>query len=220
MKSSPKSSQISLIVKYSLGKTAIQLVKFNKDLKQFEVVPEAAEILSQIKGNIGVIAFAGLYRTGKSFTLNLLLGQQELGFKVDPSTSSCTQGLWMWSDPIYVKESNLNIILIDTEGFSSIESHTTQDSKIFALVVLISSYLIYNTIGVIDEGAINSLSTAAELSKIVVVSNSNDNREDLLASLTPKFIWLLKDFTLELQDSNGKTITENDYLDDCLKNTV
>ena len=44
------------------------------DDSRFEVHEKGAEILRGIKGNIGVVCIAGLYRTGKSFILNKLLG--------------------------------------------------------------------------------------------------------------------------------------------------
>ena len=47
---------------------------------------------------VGVIAVAGMYRTGKSFLLNrIILGQQkEHGFGVGPTINPCTKGLWVW----------------------------------------------------------------------------------------------------------------------------
>lgn len=38
------------------------------------------------------------------------------------------------------------------------EKDETYDAKIFALSVLLSSYFIYNSMGVIDEGALDKLS--------------------------------------------------------------
>jgi len=32
----------------------------------------------------------------------------------------------------------------------------------------------------------------------------------------PKFMWLLRDFTLELRDNKGKQISPSQYLEDCL----
>ena len=39
----------------------------------FEVNPEAIEILGHIKGPIGIVSVAGMYRTGKSYLLNRVL---------------------------------------------------------------------------------------------------------------------------------------------------
>jgi hypothetical protein len=77
---------------------------------KFVLEHEAAKMISQIKGNIGVIAVAGLYRyyffmflsaycllllfynsTGKSYILNRLLGKQD-GFEIGPSINPCTKG--------------------------------------------------------------------------------------------------------------------------------
>jgi hypothetical protein len=41
-------------------------------------------------------------------------------------------------------------------------------------------------------------------------------KRDAIATITPKFLWLLKDFTLELLDEKGRKITANDYLEDSL----
>lgn len=35
--------------------------------------------------------------------------------------------------------------------------------------------------------------------------------------MTPKFLWLLRDFALELKE-NGRNITENEYLENRLSN--
>ena len=51
----------------------IQLVKINHDIGKFQICDAGLKILQQIEGNVGIVAFTGLYRTGKSFTFNLLL---------------------------------------------------------------------------------------------------------------------------------------------------
>lgn len=37
-----------------------------------------------------------------------------------------------------------------------------------------------------------------------------------LSYFTPKFIWLLRDFTLEIQNSKGQPITSKEYLENAL----
>lgn len=70
----------------------------------------------------------------------------------------------------------------------------------------------------IDENAIACLSLAAELSNFIKVrSYSNDSKDAMLSSMTPKFLWLLRDFALELRE-NGRDITENEYLENRLSN--
>jgi len=57
----------------------IQLVRINHDIGKFQVCEEGVKILQNLEGNIGIVAFTGLYRTGKSFMLNLLLDKQGKG---------------------------------------------------------------------------------------------------------------------------------------------
>lgn len=176
-------------------------------------------VLKSIKGDIGIVSLAGAQRTGKSFALNMLLDKLGgKGFKVSPSTSSCTQGIWIWGTPTYVKSRNMHVVLLDTEGSGSIDKNSTHDGKIFALVVLISSFFIYNSFGAIDENAINNLSLAAKLStNIAVRAGKGVSEDELIANFTPKFLWLLRDFVLEMKE-DGHNITENEYLESKINN--
>jgi len=116
----------------------LQLVKISDDLTKFEVCEEGLNVLRSIKSDLGIVAMAGAQRTGKSFALNMLLDKLGgKGFKVSPSTSSCTQGIWIWGTPVYVPSRNMYVVLLDTEGSGSIDKNSTHDGKIFALVVLI-----------------------------------------------------------------------------------
>lgn len=57
-----------------------------------------------------------------------------------------------------------------------------------------------------------------QLSKNVILSDNTDlkNNEQNLYRFMPKFLWLLRDFVLEPEDQNGKKLTPNQYLEDCL----
>jgi hypothetical protein len=118
-------------------------------------------------------------------------------------------------------QSNTKILFIDSEGTSSIDRSTkTYDSKIFALVVLISSLFIYNTTANIDEQGISELSLAAHLSNSIACNSSID-KETLISSLAPKFIWALRDFTLEkVHPETGEEISNNEYLEICLRKKI
>jgi prenyltransferase beta subunit len=80
---------------------------------------------------------------------------------VSSKTQSCTQGIWLWGEPIYIQERNLYIILVDCEGFGSLDQEENHDARIFCLSVLISSLIIFNSMEVIDEKNIESLSLAS-----------------------------------------------------------
>ena len=52
----------------------------------------------------------------------------------------------------------LKILLIDSEGIGAFDEDENHDTKIFLLALLLCSYFIYNSMGTIDENAINNLS--------------------------------------------------------------
>eukprot|EP00826_Nyctotherus_ovalis_P024075 TRINITY_DN1857_c0_g1_i5.p1 TRINITY_DN1857_c0_g1~~TRINITY_DN1857_c0_g1_i5.p1 ORF type:complete len:413 (-),score=144.82 TRINITY_DN1857_c0_g1_i5:438-1676(-) len=71
--------------------------------------------------------------------------------------------------------------------------------------------------GVIDERAISNLSLAAELTKNIEMKLSKGKeKREAIANITPKFMWILKDFALDLVDEYGRNITSSDYLEDCI----
>lgn len=67
---------------------------------EFEINPDAAEIISSLTGPIGICSVAGMYRTGKSYLLNRILLDRSNGFGVGPTINPCTKGLWLWSEPV------------------------------------------------------------------------------------------------------------------------
>jgi hypothetical protein len=49
-------------------------------------------------------------------------------------------------------------LLIDSEGIGAFDEDENHDTKIFLMALLLCSYFIYNSMGTIDENAINNLS--------------------------------------------------------------
>ena len=204
--------------KQKMNNSPIKLIDFSKG---FQINKEALEFLNSIKEEIIIVSVIGKARTGKSYLMNLLLdliGKEE-GFQVASTLQSCTKGIWLWGTPKKSLNGNAKIIFLDSEGTSSIDKSTkTYDSRIFALVVLISSLFLYNTYSNIDEHGINELSLAAHLSN-AITTNSNIDKDDLLTELSPKFIWIIRDFTLEkIHPETGEEISSKEYLELCLKN--
>ena len=196
----------------------IKLIDFSKG---FQINKEAIEYLNSIKEEIIIVSVIGKARTGKSYLMNLLLDLvgKDNGFQVASTLQSCTKGIWLWGTPKNSLNGNAKIIFLDSEGTSSIDKSTkTYDSRIFALVVLISSLFLYNTYSNIDEHGINELSLAAHLSN-AITTNSNIDKDELLTELSPKFIWIIRDFTLEkIHPETGQEISSKEYLELCLKN--
>ncbi len=202
----------------------INLIEFQK--KNFILNKEALEILRNIKEEIVVVSIVGKARTGKSYLMNLLLNSnnnqiKNKGFKIGSSINSCTRGIWLWNTPKEKPNSKSKILFIDSEGTNSVDISTkTYDSKIFALIVLISSLFIYNTNGNIDEKSISELALAAHLSNSIA-TNAKIDKDVLIEELAPKFIWTLRDFTLDKVDpETNEEISSNEYLELCLRNKI
>ncbi|KAI9179241.1 hypothetical protein H9P43_005904 [Blastocladiella emersonii ATCC 22665] len=202
--------------------------KVSDPKSQFIVNEEAIKVLEGLEAPIGVISVAGLYRTGKSFILNQLAGRTE-GFDIGASIQPQTQGIWMWAlDRETLRRRRLpdamNIVLLDTEGLGSFTKTETHDVKIFSLGVLLSSYLIYNSLGTIDDTAVENMSLIVNLTRSIREKVSETDRPGIapkvdptsLRAFFPRFLWLLRDFALDLQ-IDGRAVTEDEYLEHALK---
>ena len=73
------------------------------------------------------------------------------------------------------------------------------------MAMMLSSYFIYNSMGSIDEKAVQSLSLIVNLSKLLQKGNEKD-RQNILDCF-PSFLWLVRDFSLRLVDSNNYPIS-------------
>ena len=129
----------------------------------YHVHEEAVELLSSLEGPIATVAVAGLWRTGKSYLLNQLTGNSgpgAHGFVVGATVNACTKGLWIWGKPVEL-EDGLKVLFIDTEGLGSTSRTQNEDSQIFSLALLLSSFFMWNSRGVIDGNASRTLSSSS-----------------------------------------------------------
>ena len=176
---------------------------------------DAEEMLSKIDNNLAVICIAGIYRSGKSYLLNRLLGRQD-GFEIGPNISSCTKGLWIWGNTVKIKNKSTEVLIIDTEGLASAfeDRNESIDMIIFCLSLLLSSLFIYNSMKNIDESAIENLALVLNFAKKI---QSKYNEINDYANNFPSFLWVLRDFALELIDNQGNEVTTKQYLENALK---
>ncbi|XP_054855524.1 guanylate-binding protein 1-like [Eublepharis macularius] len=192
----------------------------NRDRK-LVVHREALQLLSGIHQPVVVVAIVGLYRTGKSYLMNKLAGKNS-GFNLGSTVQASTKGIWMWCVP-YPGKPDQTLVLLDTEGLGDVEKGDAQnDSWIFALAVLLSSTLVYNSMGTIDQRAMDQLHYVTELTERIKSKSSPEEDSEVLEDSAeyvrffPSFIWALRDFTLQLE-LYGKTCTEDEYLENALK---
>ena len=164
---------------------------------EFDINPTAIEFLRTIKGPIGVVAVAGLYRTGKSYLLNRMILNRQSGFGVGPTINPCTKGLWIWKKPLSgftAEGENINVLVIDSEGLGALDEDSNHDVRIFSLAILLSSFFIYNSVGSIDENALQNLSLVINLTKHIHIKSgaaSDEVDPDEYAEYFPNFMWVV-----------------------------
>ena len=147
---------------------------------------------------VSVISVVGAFRTGKSFLLTWFLtylnelkkrGSAELiddedqkwferiesigndAFHWKGGADRDTTGIWMWSQPHFVKMKNgesLAIILVDSQGMFDNETTMSLTSAIFGLSTLLSSYQIYNVDKRIQEDNLQQLALFSEYARLAV----------------------------------------------------
>ncbi|NXK57259.1 GBP2 protein, partial [Chauna torquata] len=102
------------------------------------------------------------------------------------------------------------------------QGDTKNDTWIFVLAVLLSSTLIYNSKGTIDQQAMDNLHYVMKLTEYIKVKTapgeSGDERSDSerFVLFFPTLVWAVQDFTLQLQ-ADGKELSEDEYLENVLK---
>ena len=146
-----------------------------------------------------------------------------------PTVRPCTKGLWIWSAPIRrvdpVTGKAFHVVLLDTEGIDAYDQTGQYSTQIFSMAVLLSSLFCYNQMGGIDEAALDRLSLVTEMTKHIRVRSETGAaapgrggvRE--LGAFSPSFVWLLRDFYLDLNDpDSGGRISAADYLESALRN--
>ncbi|CAI9533679.1 unnamed protein product [Staurois parvus] len=188
----------------------------NKENGNLVVKPEAIKILSGISQPVVVVSIVGMYRTGKSYLMNKLAGAQK-GFNLGATIQAETKGIWMWCVPHPLKKDH-TLVLLDTEGLGDVKKGDSKnDTWIFTLALLLSSAMVYNSKGTIDQDALDKLKFVGELSEMIKVkSKDNDDEEQIFSRHFPIFIWAVRDFHLSLEIEGGQ-VSADGYLENALK---
>ena len=91
--------------------------------------------------------------------------------------------------------------IIDSEGIGAFNEDQNHDTRIFLLALLLSSYFIYNSMGTIDENALQNLSLIVNLSNQLQSANRKEGANgdiDEMSKYFPSFLWVVRDFSLKL----------------------
>ena len=144
-------------------------------------------------------------KSGKSFLMNNLVGLDNNRFEVEsgkfPKPSIVT---FLWSVPLFIPQEEKYIFFIDTQGLEKNEQNENKvGQKIFTIITLLSSYLLFNVLGDLNEHTLKRLYLIATLSASVTnnaLNSENDNNEEKISKFCPKFMLLLRDVEKNLKD--------------------
>jgi hypothetical protein len=174
---------------------------------EWKINPEAKKILENHWKPVKVLCIAGKFRQGKSYILNNYLGVESNGFELGHQISGKTKGIWMWMKE---EEEECSTICLDTEGLFDVENDSDTDAQIFLLSMLLSSYLIINVSGTLDQNIIEDCQVVTELSTHIKVSNEQDieNSSNVINHALPRLLFLIRDFHFDF----GQFKDSRDYL--------
>lgn len=168
-------------------------------------VPEGLKRLARHEGNIAVVAVVGPYHSGKSFLLNALLGNTQV-FSIGRKTSPETMGIWLCRTQLKAADGS-EVWLMDSEGFFGPGVTESYDAKIFTIATLLGGHLVYNTVKIIDQQAVNLLEMLARRAELFRTRSSaeasnTEAPEFLSVRSFPPLTWVVEDFVQELPEEH------------------
>jgi hypothetical protein len=193
---------------------ALPFITYNTVTSQYTVNEEAVAFLSSLNKALAVVSMVGRSRSGKSFALNNIILNKR-SFEVGNTVNACTRGIYIHNElEVWETESGeqINVVVLDSEGLASTDN-AANDPQIFTFLLLLSSMVIYNVSGAIDATALQNLNLVTNLSKSVRIQCDRDATSQELADILPTFVFLVRDFTLQLTDTHGKDLDANGYLE-------
>ncbi|CAM1313017.1 Gbp5 (predicted), partial [Pycnogonum litorale] len=179
----------------------IQLVRPDEEHRNLVIIEENLKLLQSISSTLAIVAVVGKFHSGKSFLMNQLMRKSN-GFGVGPFVKPETMGIWMWGQPMVLTLKNnesISVIFLDTEGFAANNVSENYDAKIFSVTTLMSSYLIYNSVKIIDQADIDYLELLSRRTQLFALRSqmsrvkwTDDFNHDLLTF--PPLLWVVQDF--------------------------
>ena len=170
---------------YEFKEEPIQLVYIEDGM--IEPTTDAINLLTALKNEkISILTINGPLSSGKTSLANKILNKSSSGFK----SGEATQGVWIWGNPITLGNGN-KLLVLDFQGLKKDDAENISH-KLFILSVLLSTCLIYNTNGEINDDTIKDFVYYTDLTnKLQIYPDKNDkmNNIDNLKEYFPELIF-------------------------------
>ena len=142
--------------------------------------------LAQESSAMEVVSIVGGYHSGKSFLLNQMLGLDRSGrFAVTGDVEPTTEGIWAVQVQASVSSDSdsgdtTEVLVLDTEGLSATENDVDYDAKIFAICTVLSSVVLYSSVGGIDARELEYLELLAQRTQLFAMKSGAQGTNDIV----------------------------------------
>ena len=208
----------------------IPLIVFDND--KYIITPQGKKLLGQIGNN--KVSFISILNSdfksidNKLTILNKLLSKNLNNESYKNTTINSKENknsIIIYSKPLMIKNNNINntnfiedeipCFILDILNLDI--KNENNDSKIFLVMILISSIFLFISDD-INEEAFNFFNFVINLIRTMKIRNIvEEENNNELNDFLPKLFWILFSSNIKLEDKNGNTITEKQYMDNCLK---
>ena len=208
----------------------IPLIVFDND--KYIITLQGKKLLGQIGNN--KVSFISILNSdfksidNKLTILNKLLSKNLNNESYKNTTINSKENknsIIIYSKPLMIKNNNINntnfiedeipCFILDMLNLDI--KNENNDSKIFLVIILISSIFLFISDD-INEEAFNFFNFVINLMRTIKIRNIvEEENNNELNDFLPKLFWILFSSNIKLEDKNGNTITEKQYMDNCLK---
>lgn len=120
-------------------------------------------------------------------------------FPVSDYLGGGTKGINILTEYVELGEDHI-LLFLDVEGLGRFNNTESYESKMFTLSLLLSTTLMYNNVGPIDEQALQNLSVFIEIGKLFEKSMTKKEEGNVEDFGMPALFMVLRDFSLKLEN--------------------
>ena len=216
---------IQMLVDNGINKQ-IPLIFFDND--KFVISEDAKKLFNQIGNNkIGIISFFGEYNSQKEkfLLMKKIISNNEEIELLDNSNNE-NNGIILYSKPLIAKnnfcDEEFPCFIIDSFYYDINldfnEDDINHNLKIFLIIIIISSLFIFNSTDNIGENSFLNFNFFLKLIKNIKIKNAlEEENYSEIGEFFPVLLWTLQNSNFKLEDKNGNTITEKQYMEATLQ---